>query len=271
MSFTQAWLDLRAPADAAARDARLLAAAAAHVSAVKEPVVVDLGSGTGASVAAFAGAAPSGTRWRLIDNDLALLDCAARRFGPSVEICLADLGALEALPIDDAQLVTASALFDLMPPGWIERLADRLAAMRTGIYAALSYEGRLAWEPPMPADARIVAAFNAHQRRDKGLGPAAGPEGAARLAAALRQRGFAVETGPSPWHLGAERAALHRELVAGIAAAAAEMGAEGAERWAQARRAASFSGSACVVGHVDVLALPPEGKAQSNTTSVSSP
>lgn len=269
MSFAVAWLDLRAPADAAARNVDLLARAAAYLGGVAAPVAVDLGSGTGATVRAFGSLAPAGTRWRLVDKDPELLDEAVRRGDAEIETVCADLGALDALPLAEARLVTASALFDLMPHAWIEALAARLADAGTGIYAALSYDGQMRWDPALSPDAQITAAFNAHQRRDKGMGAALGPEAAGALAEALRRRGFAVAVGPSAWHLGPGHADLHAELTAGIAAAAAEMRVPGAEAWGQARRAARGS-TACVVGHVDVLALPP-AKSQSNTTSVSSP
>lgn len=269
MSFAISWLDLRAPADAAARDGALLACAAAHLQAVAAPVVVDLGSGTGATVRAFGDQAPEDTRWRLVDHDADLLRDARRRGGAGIETVCADLRDPGALPLADARLVTASALFDLMPGDWIAALVADLARARIGLYGALSYDGMMRWDPAMPQDETIVRAFNAHQLRDKGLGPALGPGAADALAQTMRRRGFEVQVAQSPWRLGRAETALQAELVAGIGAAAAEMGADGAEAWVQARQAASGSAT-CVVGHVDVLALPPM-KSQSKTTSVSRP
>lgn len=261
MSFKAAWLDLRAPADAAARDAGLLGAA---VDWLGGGVAIDLGCGMGATVAAFGDAA----RWRLIDSDPALL-AEARRRHPEAETLLADLFDLEALPLEGARLATASALLDLMPRGWIEALADRVAASGAGLYAALSYDGAMAWDPPRPDDAEVTEAFNRHQRWDKGAGAALGPEAASAMAGALERRGFAVRTARSPWRLGPGEAALQRELLVGIAAAAAEAGCARAEAWGQARRAAICS-AICSVGHLDVLALPQGSKAQSKITSLSS-
>jgi SAM-dependent methyltransferase len=229
VSFDPAWLDLREPADAAARDRGLLAAAAQHLAGVPAPMSLDLGAGTGATVRAFAGLAPAGTRWRLVDRDPKLLNLAEVRC-PGVEVFNADLGNIDALPLAGVRLVTASALLDLMPPSWIEALADRLAASGTAVYAALSYDGAMAWEPPLPDDAAVLAAFNAHQRGDKGLGPALGPDAAAALATALTRRGFAVRTAASPWRLGPAEAALQRELAEGVARAAAEQGTATPER-----------------------------------------
>ena len=75
MGFDAAWLALREPADAAARDPGLLAAAAGYLGA--GALAVDIGCGTGATVRAFAGCAPEGLRWRLVDNDPRLLALAA--------------------------------------------------------------------------------------------------------------------------------------------------------------------------------------------------
>lgn len=266
MSFDPAWLDLREPADQAARDPRLLAAAAAHLG---DGLAVDLGCGTGSTLRAF-GQPGAAARWRLIDHDPALLEVARTRLGHGAELHAGDLGDLAALPLAGARLVTASALLDLMPAGWILALADRLAATGAGFYAALSYDGVMAWQPPLDGDAAVTAAFNAHQRGDKGLGPALGPDAAPAMVAALRARGFHVEMAPSPWRLGPDAVALQAALVEGIAAAAGETGLASAAAWGQARRAASATALASV-GHWDLLALPTGASAQSKMTSVSRP
>jgi SAM-dependent methyltransferase len=262
MTFDPAWLDLREPADRAARDPTLLGAAVRHLAAAPDPLALDLGCGTGATCRAFAGRLP-GLRWRLVDHDPSLLEIAATRCGPGAETVTADLADLDALPLRDVRLVTASALLDLAGEAWIRSLARRLSSARIGIYAALTYDGRMSWDPPHPEDAAVTAAFNTDQRRDKGLGPALGPAAAPTLAEMLAAEGYEVQVADSPWRLGPEDARLHDALLAGIASAT------GATAWAQARRAAS--GSGCTVGHVDVLALPQGASAQSKTTSLSSP
>ena len=260
MSFDAAWLELRAAADSAARDARLRAAALAWLDGASAPGVVDLGCGTGALWRDFARPA---ARWRLIDNDPRLLGLAAGRC-PGAETVAADLADVAALPLGGARLVTASALLDLASAAWLDALAERLAAAGAAVYACLSYDGTMNWSPGRSDDAAVVAAFNDHQRRDKGLGPALGPEAPADFAAALARRGFAVRTAPSPWRLGP--GPLAATLAEGVAGAAAETGLAGTAAWLQARRTTR----GCVVGHVDLLALP-AASAQSKTTSESSP
>ena len=78
-------------------------------------------------------------------------------------------------PLD---LVTTSALLDLVSDDWLERLVIEAAARRLPVYAALSYDGRARFDPADPLDIEIVAAVNRHQRTDKGFGPALGPSAA---------------------------------------------------------------------------------------------
>ncbi len=256
MGFSVDWLALRDPADRAARDAGLARRAA--LAAGPSPLIVDLGCGTGATCRALAPWLPENTRWRLVDNDRALLDAAEKAAGPSAELIRIDLGDLDALPLEGATLVTASALLDLASEAWVAGLVGRL---RVPFYAALSYDGRMEWTPDDPRDSAVTAAFNRHQQGDKGFGPALGPQAAERTAALLADAGFSVHRAESPWKLGPESAALHRELTRGIARAAAEAGAGGAEGWGQSRADAADR-SACTIGHVDLLAFPPEPAAR---------
>jgi len=252
MSFTTDWLDLREAADNAARDADLRNRVTAFLGSTPDPLVVDLGAGTGSTMRALNVA---NTKWRLVDHDPALLAEAARRGGSMVETAEMDLTRVEAIPLDGASLVTASALFDLVGAEWIDALADRLAKARIGIYAALTYDGVLEWDPADDDDTAARAAFNADQRTVKGFGPALGPDGGTYLAEALRMRGFEVAVAQSPWRLGEADTALHASLLEGIAEAAERSGMENADTWL-ARRLEVVQQSQCTVGHVDVLALP---------------
>lgn len=261
MSFAPEWLALRDPADRAARHAGLIARAAdaARHAAAKAgdavPCVLDLGCGTGATARAFAGHLPDDTRWRLVDHDPALLELACTAIGPGATAVRADLSDLNGLPVAGVHLVTASALLDLMSQDWVMRLAEWLPGLGVAFHASLSYDGSMAWTPADPADAAVTAAFNAHQRTDKGLGPALGPDAAAVVARALEAAGMQVATAPSPWRLGPDQSALQDDLLAGIAGAASEMGFPDPGGWLARRRAALPHGRA-EIGHIDLLALP---------------
>ena len=250
-SFPTAWLDLREPADHAARHPMLRSTAASLVEV--GGLIVDLGCGTGSTVRALQPCLAPSVRWRLVDHDAAVLREAGRRTGAETAPC--DLSRGE-LPIKGASLVTASALLDLVSAAWIERLADALKARRSPLYAALSYDGRLSFDPAHPRDQAMVAALNAHQRTDKGFGTALGPDGAGALAAALRARGFEVRVEASPWRLGPGDAELVAALLPGIAAVAAGWGGMAkaeVEDWLAFRQARAADGR-CLVGHMDLLA-----------------
>jgi len=251
MAFTADWLALREAADRAARDPVL--AAAATATAGLAPVIMDLGCGTGSTRRALMDGMPQDSRWRLVDNDPFLLGLAT---GPGVDTITADLTRLDSLPWDGVTLVTCSALLDLVSTEWLDHLVTILAARRLPLYAALSYDGRMDWDPSDPGDYGVREAFNRHQRGDKGFGPALGPTATSFASDLLRARGFAVQTADSPWRLPPGAAALQDALLSGIASAARDAGADAVEDW-QARRHRGLSGTTMVVGHLDLLAHPP--------------
>ena len=250
--FAPDWLSLREPADHAARDADLLARAAACVKPGQ--AVLDLGSGTGSTARAFAHAGFDGLRWRFFDNDQTLLQVAQSK-APDAECVLGDLSALDDLPLDGVGLISASALFDLMPRDWVANLVARATARGIPIYAALNYSGVMTWSPADPRDAVITNAFNNHQGRDKGLGVALGPASGPVLATISRAHGYDAEMADSPWVLTADHAAMQQMLIDGIADAAYEAGAAEAKQWA-AHRQAAIQTTQAEIGHTDVLALP---------------
>lgn len=257
--FDTQWLDLREPADHAARDPALLDAARAHLLAGGDAVLaVDLGSGTGSTLRAF-GPDTRSLRWRLVDNDPRLLEAAVSRLADfrSVERIEADLACLPPRILDGARLVTASALFDLVSRRFVADLAARLAERRIALYAGLNYDGRMAWDPPRPEDEALVAALNAHQTGDKGFGPALGPDAAEALREAFERLGYGVRIAPSPWRLGPADRALRQELTDGFLDAVADTGRVDPASIARWREARAAEPATCEVGHWDVLALPP--------------
>src|SRR6185436_9237305 len=103
---------------------------------------------------------------------------------------------------------TASALFDLASVEFIAAFAAAVAARKAAFYTVLTYDGDQRWTPEHEADAALAEAFHAHQRRNKGFGPA----------------GYAVQEGDSAWRLGPSDATLVAELAAGFADAVRETG-----------------------------------------------
>jgi hypothetical protein len=167
---------------------------------------------------------------------------------------------LEAALGGTVDLVTTSALLDLVSDRWLQRLAAALATRAIPFYAALSYDGQVAFTPSDPFDAAIINAVNQHQRTDKGFGPALGPEAAGATRACFEALGYSVMTGSSDWMIGPEDRDMQTELVDGWASAARDIGTLSAEditACSMRRRAMIAAGqSCCRVGHVDCFAVP---------------
>ncbi len=276
--FSAEWLDRREPADHRSRNRKLEHALARHFDGWRPVTVVDLGCGTGSNLRATAPLLGPEQHWTLVDLEQALLDAAALRLAKwadgsdwkdgrlvlfkgakriSVELKRADIaGDLAGALGPGANLVTASALFDLASPAFIADLAAAVAERKSAFYTVLTYDGDQRWTPEHEADAEMADAFHVHQMRNKGFGPAAGPEAPDALTEAFALRGYAVSEGDSAWRLGAGDEALIAELARGFAEAVAETGLVDAATVAAWR---SVTRTEAVVGHADTLALPPPG------------
>jgi len=281
MSFSAEWLALREPFDAGARSAKVRDAALTAVADLDPVAIVDLACGTGSTLRALAPLLPARQTWRLVDNDLSLLARAADSARPPRAQATAtpvDLAHdLEAALDGAVDLVTTAALLDLVSEPWLERLAIECAARRLPLYAALSYDGRIAFAPEDAVDAAIVAAVNAHQHGDKGFGPALGPQAAAAAIDRFEALGYAVTRDTADWVIGPADRAMQEEFLAGCAGAARDFGAPLVEEiaaWLTRRHGHLASGRASIrVGHTDFFALPSAmrraERSQSNSTSPS--
>ncbi|MEX0964011.1 MAG: class I SAM-dependent methyltransferase [Pseudohongiellaceae bacterium] len=271
--FSIDWLELRAAADQRARDGELLSRARRWLDTDKKEAagitVVDLGAGTGSTLRAFASSCaqvnhPDPISWRLVDRDAALLAEAKRRQSESqrLETFELDLTDIAGLPLNQAQLVTASALFDLVSREFIDALAHALHTrsqqQALGLYAALNYDGATHWTPAHPQDQAVLDAFNRDQRRDKGFGVALGPDASAYMERVFREFGFMVLTASSPWVLDGRDRELVAALIDGIGDAVAAdpaLNSTALNDWLRFRKANAATGT-CTVGHRDLLALP---------------
>ena len=275
-AFSPDWLALREPADHRARAAGLLPPLCAAWRAAGWRRVLDLGSGAGSNLRYLAPRLPGAQAWTLLDHDANLLARAAATAGPPQQVtCVrGDLAREGLAAVADAQLVTCSALLDLVSADWLRRLTRACRAASCGVLLALTYDGTMRWDaasgPPPPAsgpdaadDELIRRLVNAHQRREQHPEPALGPEAAPAAEALLAAEGYRTWRSPSPWRLGPDDAPLARELVAGWERAALETAAGEAEArrvraWAARRRRTIAGGRfRLTVGHQDVLALLP--------------
>ena len=209
------WLLLREPADAAARSGELAERLAGQLAG---PLVIhDLGGGSGAMGRWLAPRLPGPQHWVVHDRDADLLELAvAAPPSPTatVEARRSDITRLTPHDLAGASLVTASALLDLLTADELARMLRACAGLP--MLLALTVVGHVTLTPADPLDARIGAAFNAHQRRGGLLGPVA----VAAVVDELRDAEVIVR--PSPWRLDAARAELLAEWLDGWVAAACE-------------------------------------------------
>ena len=293
-SFDVTWLRLREPADASARAEHLateFARALADKAGPGDPLrITDLGCGTGANMRylapRIAAVAERHQHWRFVDGDRALLAAAPgeseawataqgwriERSGAAwriaagggelvVEPLLAELAAGPgSIQLRRGEGVGIAALLDLVSVEWVDRLVDWLAAVGAPVLAVLNFDGRLTWTPSDPDDGLMAALFGAHQRRDKGFGPALGATAAACLVDRLAASGYRTVRASSDWRLDEWHLDLQAKLVATVAGAAAEQepgAGKIAQRWRARREMQVGEGLLrIIVGHEDVCGVP---------------
>lgn len=267
-AFAADWLALREAADAAARDRTLTGQLATSLHGPLR--VVDLGAGTGANLRYLAPRLAGPQHWYLLDHDPALLAHARQRCsdmhaadGRAVTVSEQCCDLTRTPPADwpAADLLTASALLDLVGRSWLTRLARQAARRRCAVLLTLSYSGAMDWQPADAVDAALVSAFNAHQQAQRPFAePALGPRAAAAAAADLAAAGLQVRQAASDWHLGPGQSELLAALIDGWVAAASEQQPARAQRfhaWGERRRQQLAEQALTArVSHVDVLALP---------------
>lgn len=262
--FSSEWLALREPLDMRARSTAVRDAVAAAFQSCERLSIVDLGSGTGSTVRALSAQPPKQQSWRLIDNDPVLLAEAFAMDRPrdvAIETVQFDLNDDPGPLFDDgAELVTSSALIDLVSEPWMANFAAAAAARSLPVYIALTYDGRTMFSDADPLDAQVIAAVNVHQLGDKGFGPALGPRAAEFAMRMFRTFGYAVVQDRSDWVAGPGDHNFQLELLAGWRQAAEEIGEiprEVLASWFTRRCEAVKAGQLTLtVGHVDFFAQP---------------
>jgi hypothetical protein len=248
--FSESWLGLREPADAAARSADLVERLPAEIHVIR-----DLGCGTGSLGRWLAPQLPTPQHWILADRDPKLLHYATAHLrlpGVSVEGALGDVTALTAKDLDGTDLITCSALLDLLTETEIDALVAACATAGVAALFTLSVAGEVTLDPARPEDGRVEAAFNEHQRRVEGGRRLLGPDAPAYAARAFEKAGATVLTRPSPWQLGPELPELTAEWLRGWFGAAQEQDPGLSDDYLEARLGDL---PAVRVGHVDLLAI----------------
>ena len=270
------WLELREPADAAARSTALVTALASALEGApltirdRRIVVHDLGSGSGSMGRWLAPLLPGPQHWVLHDRDPDLLSVAvddppvatANGGAVTVETRLDDITRLAPEDLVGASLVTAAALLDMLTAAEIGRLVGSVVAAACPALLTLSVTGHITFSSSDPLDAVLEAAFNDHQRRTVGDRQLLGPDAARVTADSFRAVGWDVELAASPWHLDTGTADVASEWLEGWVGATCEqrpeLGDVAASYLARCRTELE-RGLAVTVQHADLLALPPGG------------
>lgn len=262
--FSAEWLSLRESHDLRARNRIVLDAVATTFHSRDAIGIVDLACGTGSTVRALGPHLPARQHWDLVDNDPRLLAIASSSSAiGSVRLNAVELDLAHSLEpaLDRAKdLVTTSALLDLVSHSWLERLARHASACGLPFYAALTYDGRVDVWPADAFDEAVVSALNAHQRTDKGFGSALGPSAAGAAVQVFESFGYSIVQGPSDWMIEPAEHAMQFEFLGGWAMAARESGRlsrSDVDAWLTRRRDAIIAGVSRIrVGHVDFFATP---------------
>ena len=280
--FDADWLALREVADERSR-ARL-PLDLLRQSRREDPLrILDLGSGTGANLRYLAPRIGGAQTWLLTDVSPRLLGATESRMrawasshgygltggADAVEIAgpgfrcgyrlhVVDIAReLTRLPIPGQDLVTASALLDLVSDQWVEELVQRCRAAGSDVLFALTYDGRVECEPGVDDDALVLASVNRHQRTDKGFGPAMGPLAWERTKNKLSREGYRVLRRSSDWRIEPGEAELQGALLSGWAEAAAQIAPQLQDRletWYRNRNRLLMRGlSRLTVGHRDLF------------------
>ncbi len=279
------WLALREAADWSARSERLVQSVCDALAPADCVMALDLCTGTGSNLRYLIDRIPGPQRWLAVDRDPALLDevparlstwakakgCVVTtegrishvrgdRVDSQVETRELNLDRPDAAIFEGRNLVTASALLDLVSESWLRKLAARCRTAGAAALFSITYNGHSSCDPGEPEDDLVRELMNLHQRTDKGLGgPAAGPDGWVAAEHAFAEAGYRVERATSDWLIEPRDRDFQRQLIEGWAHAASEIEPRHASTiadWLRRRLVHVDAGrSRIVVGHMDMAAL----------------
>ncbi|MGW9553346.1 SAM-dependent methyltransferase [Nocardiopsis sp. NPDC055551] len=266
-AFTAEWLALREDADGQARATAPLGPLRTHLAQRgagpgRRPIrITDLGCGTGSQGRWLAPRLAGPQTWMLHDLDPHLLNLAGARMprvsadGSTVQarMCLRDLNQVTAADLAHTDLVTGSALLDLLTRDQVLSIARAADEAGCAVLFTLTVTGRVDLYPAHPADASITDAFNDHQRRAGRLGP----DATAFTTRTFRSLGRRVLTYPSPWRLLPEHRDLTLAWLRGRLRAAGEQHAQiPADHLRHRMDQCERHELVALVHHTDLLALP---------------
>lgn len=284
--FTAEWLNLREPVDVVSRDQHLVETLRGRLASDKTLRILDLGAGTGANLRYLAPRLGGEQHWRLLDNDAALLSLVplklqawtreqhltmdihkremfigGENFDCHVQWQEIDMFTnLRDIEFDGTDLVSASALLDLVSCQWLSELGGYTRKAQAAVYFALTYNGYIDFYPRCAADERVRELVNVHQLTDKGFGPALGPAAALRARDIFQKMDFDLALARSDWVIGGNEIELCRQLCDGWIQAARQVSPQensDLSLWHESRlELFKHDDVAINVGHTDMVGWP---------------
>lgn len=247
--FATDWLEERYRFDIAARNPSVEAACLQYFSNATDIRIIDIGAGSGANFVYLADKFPQLQHWALVDLNPKLLNAARTRIKTwgiakgykvsehgdqlslekddrRIEVHLVH-GSMLKLPktfnLSSYQLVTASAVFDLLTADMASQLLNTLHANRLALFATLNYQ-HMEYFPREEDDQRFIEQYEQHMQRQQAFGRALGPACVPHIQQVFRELPTgSFQMGPSRWQIEPSDHDMHLHLLHFIEKSLAEL------------------------------------------------
>lgn len=214
--FGQSWLSCRAPYDALARNKELEQHAWTLLQHHPNPVVMDLGCGSGNNVLFLAERWPDVGTWLGIDHDESLISAASERCRQAhlaFQGLVADVLDLnQLLQSHQPDLVVANAVFDLFTADMMNALLKDLKEARIPMLTTLNYTS-MSWGEPLADEAEIIGLYEAHMVRPRPSGNGLGPKAPELIMNTVKYLGGKTVMRDSVWDIPADDSAMLGHLL----------------------------------------------------------
>ena len=231
--FSADWLTIREEEDIIARDSSILECVQEHLEQATSLNILDIGSGTGATMRALFPKFKHRQIWTLLDADRKLL---ARSKSLNQSLVKDSTNEMHLVYFDltkgfgylnaDYNLVTTTAFLDLVSESWIKEFVQTLKDNNLAFYCSITPTNKIVIEPKISLDDKIICAFNTHRYKDKGFGKSLGGKVTDFTINNLNNSDFQVFQANKEWGCqnpdSGFRKAFYTYLIEGIAEAVAE-------------------------------------------------
>ena len=282
------WLAHRFACDAEARhpeiEHKFLSFFEQHQTPLK---LVDVGSGTGANVRYYFDRIPHQQEWILVEQDARLRDDCRQSLAhfaeqrgydwqpqndtfqltdgqktATVTFVPGHIERIEQLvDLSQTDVVTANAVFDLVPFEQFDALVGKLVQHDVCLLATLNYY-ETSFLPFSEHDHRFVGWYHMHMKRPQPMGIAMGADCSEEMLDLLAQHHMMIEQEGSQWHLKKNATTMHHYLLHFIEHAVAELNLsadeqQDVERWLEHKKKLCRERELeIIVDHSDIFAYP---------------